>query len=196
MRTEQIKIFTITELSEDAQDYAYQKWLSHNEYPWHDENRGSLDKFEKIFPIKVKNWEYGYGCHISFTMICEDALAEISGIRLMKHIYTHYFSDIFSRKHYSIMGKNGKYKYRHSRIMWETENCPLTGYWIDNVLLDPIWEFLKKPDSRTFKDLMGDCLHKWVHTCEDDFEACQTKEYFLDLAQANDMEYTEDGRIY
>lgn len=63
MRTETrtYTIYTLSELTEEARQKAYSDWLSHSEYDWADENAAALKKFEQIFNIEVRSWNYD-GC--------------------------------------------------------------------------------------------------------------------------------------
>ena len=68
---------------------------------------------------------------------------------------------------------------------------------MDNEILDPIYKFLDKPDENCdFKQLMSRCLNAWIEACDNDYQYCTSMEYFIEESQANDWEYTEDGRQY
>ena len=93
---------------------------------------------------------------------------------------------------------NGKYTYKHrySKIIKDT-CCVLTGYYIDDDILEPIYDFLKKPSKHvTFADLMRDCLQFWVIACNKDYEACTSMEYFAELCEANGYEFTGYGNVW
>lgn len=197
MRTIEVNIFGINELSDKAKEKAWMKWQEKADYPWADENRNTMREFEKIFPIKVTNWEYGYRNDYDFEMTCEDIITELEGFRLQKYIWNNYRTQIFKGK-YRSKGEyvDGKYQYksRRSRIQ-TTDSCVLTGYYIDDDILGPVYEYLndRKP-NKDFKELMNDCLDAWIKACESDYDACFTLEYFIDHAEANDYEFTEDGK--
>ena len=73
----------------------------------------------------------------------------------------------------------------------------LTGYYIDDCILDPIYKFLKFPtENVTFDDLMNDCLDSFFRACRDDMESTQTLEYFTEESNANNWEYLLDGNLF
>lgn len=191
------EVYSIDELSENAREKAYYSWLRDFDYPWADDNRATLDKFENIFPIKVKNWEYGYRKYINFEMTCDDEIAELSGIRLLKYIYNNYYDFLYKGRYYSIRhcDENGKYsfKYKYSKVI-KDNSCPLTGYYMDDEILEPIYKFLKNPSpSITFENLMYKCLDNWLYACDKDYEYCTSMEYFIEESRDNGWEYFEDG---
>lgn len=192
-------LYTIHELDERALEKALSDFCASSDYPWADENEGTLDVFTNIFPVRVRKWEYGgYSCpFIDFTMTCDDEIADLSGWRLATYIWNNYRHDLYKGKYYS-KGKyvNGKYTYkaRYSKILLDS-SCVLTGYCMDDEILAPIYEFLKKPDSRTFEDLMGDCLDAWVQACNEDYESYFSMENFIDMCDANNWEFDEYGRL-
>ena len=62
MREETIKVYKFSELDPKVQEkvieqFQNEDWL----YSWQDENNETLKAFEKIFPVIVRDWEYG-GC--------------------------------------------------------------------------------------------------------------------------------------
>jgi hypothetical protein len=184
-------VYKFDELSGDAKEKALE-WARETDYPWLDENKNSLDEFEKIFPVSVGRWEYGGCCwsYINFSMTCEDEISELSGLRLAKYLWNNYSDELYTRKRYS---KGAKFRY--SRIILEAD-CVLTGYYMDEVILEPIYDFLKKPDGRTFQRLMKDCLDSWVSACNKDFEAYYDNESMEDFIRANEYEFDESGRFY
>lgn len=198
MKTATIKLYNLSELSETAQRKAYDEWYSHCDYFWHSDNVSTLKKFENIFPIS--NVDYGYSSydsHISFRMDCNDEIEELSGIRLAKYIYNNYYKYISKGKYYSTKGTyvDGKYQYkfRHSKIIQEN-SCVLTGYYIDDCILEPIYNFLKTQDSSvTFYDLMDDCLQSWIIACQKDCEYNSSFEYFLENESNSETMYLENG---
>jgi hypothetical protein len=191
--TRLVTLYPLSELEGSARERALD-WLRDDNDFWVEERRATLAAFEKIFPITVKDWEYGYRNHISFTFDYEEEIAELSGIRLMKYLYNNYFSDLWKGKHYWPkrigLGKPS----RISRVIFDN-CCPLTGYYLDEEILEPIFNFLKKPDETTFYDLIYDCLQSWIYACDKDAEYQQSEEALLEMAEANDYLFDEHGRI-
>jgi hypothetical protein len=201
MRKVCVKIYKYDELSDSAKEKARQWWIGceSQDHAWAKENRETLDVFCALFPVKVSDWEYGYQNYINFSMTCNDEIETLSGWRLATYLWNNYRRDLYKGKYYSTSGKciDGKYHYksRHSRIILDN-CCVLTGYCIDDDILKPIYDFLNRPDSQTFYDLMNDCLQSWVYACRDEYEHALSDESAEDAIRANEYEFTKDGSIY
>lgn len=199
MRAVQVYVYKYEELSDRARKKALHNFQMSDYYPWADENKETLKAFENIFPIKVREWQYGgYGDYIRFDFIADYEIEELSGVRLATYIYNNYFPYLFKGKYYS-KGKyvDGKYTYkqRYSKVMFDN-SCVLTGYIIDDDILEPVYKFLKKPCKHTnFKDLMRECLEKWLSACIRDYEAYFSEENFMEMCESNGWEFFEDGKI-
>jgi len=205
MRIKKIKLYKFNELSEEAKEEAIENYRNTDHYYYNgDDNRASLAAFENIFPIKIGGWSYGGASDddISFTMQCDDNIAELSGQRLATYIWNNYRNQIYKGKYYSSkMIPTGRdtppminYRYRYSRCTLE-EGYNLTGYCADIYLLNPIFEFMRQPvNSMTFEDLMRECLNEWISQCTKDAEFTYTEEYIKDFFEANDYEFDENGK--
>jgi hypothetical protein len=191
MRTETITrtLYSINELSEDAQQKAHEAWAAAADYPWAEDNRRSLEAFCKIFPVNAKSWEYGYRDSITgrYERIESQEVADLTGFRLQRYVFNNYYHQITEPKIYYRNGKK-----RRSRIF--KQPTELTGYCIDYDITAPIFEFLRsRKPSGTLEDLLNDCLNAWLSAVSKDYEACFSFEYFKDHAKANKYEYDEDG---
>lgn len=200
MRTVEVKLFQYDELSEEAKEKARNWWRSIDSYGWHSENRETLEAFCNAFPVDAKDWEYSpYHARISPRFTGEDELGELSGLRLRTYLVngSGWSRLLWQAKTYS---KHPDYwpgvKKRKSRIIVEPTSCPLTGFYLDEVLLDVLRAFIAKPDGRTCAELLGDCLHAWANACRDDMAANETDEAAEDAIRANEYEFTEDGERY
>ena len=194
MRTVTINIYKIDELSKKAQRRAYEHWLQKAEYPWHDDNVKTLRKFEEIFPLKISEFEYGGGrnyIHFIFTEYKD--IENLSGIRLLKYIYQNYYKYLFTLKTYYTITKTDFLKSRKSKIQYIVYDCPLTGCYMDEEILKPIRDFLKKPENITFYVLIKRCLDAWLDACDRDYESYFSFESFLNIASINKYKYLENG---
>jgi len=63
------------------------------------------------------------------------------------------------------------------------------------ILLDEIRAFLKKPDSRSFQELIDDCTHKLLTTIHNEGEYIYSDEGLFELCQVNEYEFTIDGEF-
>lgn len=126
MRTETrtYTIYTLSELTEEARQKAYSDWLRHSEYDWADENAAALKKFEQIFNIEVRSWNYD-GCTYGYRFVSHYSgeVEEMHGARLVAYLMNNYWHHLFLRKTYR--NKDFTHK-RSSRIFYDTD-CVLTG---------------------------------------------------------------------
>lgn len=190
MRTIQLKLYRIDELTEDARKRALQYLRNDLEYPWIWDNRRTLEEFSKIFPVRVVGWSYGNGPeYIHWKFIDIDTIANLNGIRLYKYLWNTYRHEIYKGRWYY---KDGKVRY--SKVFLDN-SCVLTGYWLDNVILEPIYNFLKKPTDATFYYLLDECLTAWVRACAEDVELFDSDASLIDAALANNYEFLEDGTL-
>ena len=199
MRTKTLTVYNYSELSEEAKERACQEMLEHFDYPWSGENRDTLTEFENNFPVTVKDFRYG-SCNsfVDFDFTSDDKTEELTGVRLLKYLHNNYYDVLFKGKYYSkTKYVDGKFssKHRHSKV--QKENCcTLTGYYIDDAILKPIYEFLKNPvEHINFYDLMNECLQSWLSAVNNDYEAMQSEEYLAEHAEVNEIEFDEDGNL-
>lgn len=214
MKTKTINVYTFDELSEEAKQKAIDNYRNSGmDYFWGNDNEKTLNEFAGIFPITINNWQYG-GCRgdINFHMTCDDEIIELKGIRLLKYLYNNYEHWLFKGKYYQSFCcekekdikhhprlkneqlSNGKYFQSYYSKLQKDTCCVLTGYCIDDDILNPIYEFLKKPtDNINFEDLMQDCLDSWIKACSDDYEYQQSDEAISEHLEANEYEYDETG---
>jgi len=213
------KVYTFAELSDDAKENVFNEFReSIDDYFWHNDNAETLKAFEDIFPIKHS--DYRYGCQNYINSSIEESaidyyysteILEFTGIRLYKYIVNNYSEYLFKpaykksfdghKKHKRIRNKiadhtKKKYCSYYSGISFD-DSCVLTGYCIDDDILKPIYDFLKKPDkTSTLEDILKDCLEEWLSACNRDYEYQFSEEAIIETIDANDYEFTEDGKIY
>ena len=200
MKTISIEVYEAEELSEFAKQRAHYDWCLETDYDFHQDNKKTLDAFVQIFPLKIDSYEYGgQGAHIVFSMEegHDDEIAKLSGWRLSTYLWNNYQRQLFKGKYYNKHkhASEGliKYWHRNSNILLE-RNCVLTGYFLDEYILGPVYDFLAKPDEHTtFRDLMRDCLNMWLKTCEADREDFFSLDHFLEEAKEGEWMYKEDG---
>lgn len=213
MKTVRIKIYKFNELSKKAQQVAIDKWREDETYDWiFDEAVNTLDKFAKIFSININhfNFEEPYSNRYSFEM--EDTILELSGQRLATYIWNNYKREIFKPKIYSKLVKTFKdgtpipvskehpagfrLPTRHSGCTIDN-SCVLTGVCYDQSVLQPIYDFLDKPSkSKDFKDLLEDCLQSLCKDVQGEIEGNSEDEAIKETIEANDYDFTADGKMY
>ena len=206
----EFKSYTIDELSDKAKEHAYSKWNNDDHYVWSREAEATLNEFCRIFDIKMDRWEYN-SCNYSYRFTVQnDTLDDednnVTGLRLATYIWNNYAKYITKGKYYSLWSKTekseknpsvGKLKFRYSKVMTEIDNCPLTGYCFDMNILDSIIDCLEyKKIYNNYRELIKECLDKFFNACVKDCEYCESMEYFVEEAQANEHEYDENGRAF
>ena len=147
MRTVQrtYTLFDIEELEETARQKAYTDWLAKgNDYLYASENCNTLEAFCNLFRIVCTNYRYD-SCtyYYRFYTEQEEDMEGLSGIRLRTFICNNFHYGLYYPKTY--WTKDLKKK-RNSRISL-ISSCPLTGFVMDDIMLQPLMEFLQHPDN-------------------------------------------------
>ena len=155
-------------------------------------DRQTLDTFCERLGIVCRNWRYdAYNYSYDYRSRQEDCIDRLNGWRLATYLTNNHWSDLYAPK-YFWKGTKG----RKSRIFIDT-CCPLTGYYIDNYILAPMYDFLKSPSENvTFDNLINACLRSFFRACRDDMESTQTMEYFVEECNAHNWEYLSDGKLF
>jgi hypothetical protein len=193
MRKINLEVYSIYELSESAKKAAYQNWLDSEQYAWGMDNEKVLEAFCEIFPINVYQWEYDENSsYFRFEMECEEEITNLSGHRLAKYIWNNYKDFLYKGKYYNKhTGKS-----RDSKIQLKSYGV-LTGYWIDDEIMQPLYNFLNDPNEvMDFFDLMHECLTNFVGACSLDVADYFSEEHFIDICNENEWEFYESGDRY
>jgi len=186
MRTIETNAYTLDELSEDAKQKAYQNFLETREYFWLDEWVESMQKGLKEFEFDLSDYNidphYPGRSNVRIKHMGNDDILELKGVRLWKYIRANGFEYI--QNHYTKKLEN-----------IHDKNCPLTGYCGDVDFLEPIVKFMERPDSSTIEDLMQECIESVLNGIREDVEYQDSFEFFEQEAEANNLEFTENGDI-
>ena len=190
MRTIEINIYKMNELSEDIQDKIVNDFRCDDSLPYGDEILASMKAIAKHLDVKITDYQ------LSDT---QDSYVKhtVSGVgahpihRTYRYIVNN-FSGILKRN--KVYEKNGKK--RVSKIIKEDSCCPLTGVYYDEIFLDVIREYLKKPDHRIVEDIIHTTLNCATKIYYDECKNYFSKENVLAMSEANNWEYTEDGEFF
>jgi hypothetical protein len=215
-------IYTFSELSESQKDQAFDKWRESNDYPWHSENQESLYGFANRFNISIRDYSVGT-CSHSYVKIGKDHISddvlELSGVRLATWLWNNHQAVFLQREYITSFamsvddynnkkrwnpywsnsekksGKDGEYYWitKSKKITLQRPDCPFTGYHMDEALLQPLHDFMDKPDSRTYAELLQDCVDNWVKDVVQDMEYSDSREAFDQVA--DECEFYEDGEM-
>ena len=157
------------------------------------ENCDTLEAFCNLFRIVCTNYRYD-SCTYAYRFYTkhEADTEELSGVRLLAYLYNNFHAGLYKPKVYWTKDRK---KRRRSRISVTCE-CPFTGVVSDEIILQPLMDFMRSPDTRNFKELMRDCLENFFRSCRDDCEYCESEEYFTDESHRNNWEYLIDGTLF
>lgn len=202
MRHETITIYKFSELSEKAQHRAWENGPDFSG-DCSGDFRATLAAFEKIFDISVYRWnvnDYNY----NFAYVTAGAATgapENNPLRLARYIWNNYAEYITKGKYYSTRGRwiNGKYhyKYRYSKATFDMDNCPLTGFCYDLDILQPVLDCLHyKRFFDSYDELIDACLNGFFQAWQADIEYHASPEYFAEMCEINDYEFTETGEMW
>ena len=75
--------------------------------------------------------------------------------------------------------------------------CTLTGVCYDNDILQPVYDFLERPNlSTTFEDLIQEIESAISKTFDNTEEWLNSDEFIRDEIEANEYEFKADGSIF
>lgn len=121
----------------------------------------------------------------------DDGIETLSGQRLATYLWNNYRHQPYKGKYYSKYPKS-----RYSRVILDN-SCVLTGFYIDDSILAPMYEHMDKPNgSQTFRELIDLCLDSYFKACRDDYNHSQSEECFVKDAEANDWEFLSSGELF
>lgn len=208
MKTIEIKILTFEELTPEAQQVAIEDYRNNQtfDFVW-DDAHATIKEFLDWVPMIKTGRNSWLDCNLDSV---EDKIRELTGLRL-RTWFLNNFSFLYKRKylknfeghkaHRMIRNKEvnrtgKKYCFAYSNIQ-ETKECNLTGHCYDMDFLDPIYNFIAAPDKSTnFDEVIKDCFDSLRKSIENEIEAMQENEYITEEIEANDYEFTADGKMY
>lgn len=223
MITKTFELYEYNELSEEAKDRIRDEWRGCDDLmdAYNSDYEAVLTEFSKICNVNVFDWSVGlYGSHFRFD--CKGypyevydnegyvdeyiELASLSGKLLFRYVLNNIIPHIIKGKYYSRWhyDENGKAhsKHRYSRVIMEKGSCPLTGYYADCDIIEPIVKYYRAwttyPADYTYEDLMKECLNAFFDVWEKDYEYQDSDEAIDEMIEANwdDRLYFEDGTEY
>ena len=181
MRIDTVKteVYNFSELSDDAKETAISKHREDEyDYLWGEDAISSLKAFSKSFDINLKDYSLdNSACNswITFDADGDDFCAEdIVGIRVFKYLLNNYEATIKS-----------------------FIDCGETGYCMDCDIIQPIKDFIAKPNkTTTLHDLYDLCFDAFIKSWNADIEYQNSDEAITETIEANEYEFTADGELY
>lgn len=181
--TKTINVYEFSELSDKAKQKAIYDFYQDVDFAWVDENNDTLKRFCDVFDCRIKR--------DGLQLRKDNTVSDMSGIRLLKYLHNNYYNDLFKPKYLGHVKNKAKY----SKCQRDT-SCVLTGYYMDEDMLQPIYDFMKKSDENTtFQDLIDRCLDAFNRAVEQDAEYQQSEEYFEDMCEANGYTFDVNGKM-
>lgn len=203
MKKVEMSIYRYSELDEEIQDKLFSKWLENGgdgeTDSWTNENLDSIKKGVKLFAI-VKDWCLDAVSHRSYVTfeIWGNEVAELEGLKLRKWLLSNQYLIFKELKEYE---KNGKK--RRSKITYVNTCYPLTGYFMDDVFLEPfrnfIYNYTNKERLTTLEDLINEGLERCFSAIQTECEYYTSREYFDEImleGYNSDILYFYDGTEY
>lgn len=211
MRTIELKLYKAKELSEVAQAAAHQQYLSIGmEFYQGEDYIMSLRKGLKAFDCRLDDYRIEWGCknrsHVKWTLTAngsglgygeDNKVLNMKGLRLHKYIINHYECFLTENKPVGkYISERRNYQMRNKAVRVATQ-CPFTGVTTDESFLEPIRNFMDKPTmNTTFEDLIDSAVENLLSDAEKEYEYTLSLQYFLEMAEANEWEYTAIGKQY
>lgn len=216
MKELNLKLYSFGELKESSKKSVIERMRNEIQENSMDANfseyLATLKEFSDIFGIKVYDIDVTpYSNHFRFEFKNDYAYewydGEISnedttGKLLLRWINNNVVPYIYENKVFF-----GKFKYengkfikcikRVSRILLSSD-CPLTGCCYDYDILNPLYEYLQKPDFKiSLYDLVNKCLTYFFGCVQTEYEYCGSDDYVSEELQycslyENNL-YFEDG---
>lgn len=206
-RTIRTKVFKFSELSEAAKQKAIESYRNDGidvSYIY-DEAHESIKAFNELFGTDEgsRSWLDVRTSNI------DDNICSLSGNRLRTYIINNFswkWTDkIRFSKHIDGSFQKSEWRYKYDCTKYRVSkiaeinnilNCPLTGVCYDNSLLQPIADFIKKPDTyTTFESLMSNCVNELRKDLENEENYRNSDEAIREDIQANDYEFFKDGSM-
>lgn len=193
MRVKTINAYTAQELKEKfpaAFEKAHREFTeSQDEILWQDETVGSLLKLIKQAGYKVKDYSLGAYNRGNCLRLEERPCDELSGKRAFSWLENEVLKGLRIRYKSPERWKQSKYGNRAGTV----PDCPLTGYFADEVYLKALKENLRS--GMSVKESLEDLESTCAKILEDELDAQNSEEYFLETSEANEYEYDERGDL-
>jgi len=200
-----IKVYDINELKKQFPD-TFEKVLiewrtSQDEIFWQGEIVDSLKKCFETAGLSLEDWLLGgQGSYVEFTM--PTYWSELSDYDMRVEEYTgrralNWLKDAFGLKSVKRVNYIGHDKKKHFRydvtnLDGSDWSCEFTGYCADHDYLESLLDDVCKGGC-TLEDAFSNLADVCGKLIEQEIEYQQSEEYFLEEAEANDYQYTEDG---
>lgn len=174
-----LTVYPFEELDSDAQQRAYENWLSGGVWHWGDDWAASIKNFCEIAPIGFISADYAAG-HVDVNWSEKDSYQNdngrfLAGIRAWKWLHNNGWHDL------SKANADGA--------------CTLTGYCGDCPPFDVIKAYCEG-DPRLVPDLeqvFYEAAQAWAHAARKDLEYSESLDAFKEVCEGNEYEFDIEG---
>lgn len=173
MRTIETTLYHYNELTPEAQERArewYRECQDQDGYLWR-ESRESLDQFLSEFNAEFRNRNQ-YSIRVNGGYARESDISDLSYVRLWKYLNAN-----------------------HADCISKIGHCQFTGMCWDEVLLDGIAEFMRKPYETDFEGLLYSCCEDLRIAVENEIDYQNSDEAIEESILANEYEFNDQGEI-
>ena len=174
MKKIEILLYSFSELSQEAKEYALNKWNENNDYHFGDEALESLKKFAEHFNAELRDWSIdyleGYRSHVKF-VLPEPEPTEKELKEMIKSM--------------------GSYNKKTLRGLGD---CKFTGVCFDENCADGAREAFVKGE-RNLLELLFAGYGEWHRAVTGDVEYQMSEEAFAETCEANEYTFEENGKM-
>lgn len=194
METRTYNVYTYEEASNELKEIIIDKFRE-SEYDrgfnWSREYIESLEAF--CASTEIKLIDYQLGCSASFSGIkwryesykWDFDVDNISGLRLRTWLINNWVNKWEKGKYY--------HKSWYSKIQTVID-CPFTGFHADYSLIEPILNFIKKPEKHiTLRYIINECFDNFANAYCADEEYQYSDEAIINTIIANKYMFNENG---
>lgn len=193
-------VYSFKELSEEAKEKAIESFRLVIDLPYCEEAINSIKEIAKAMNCNAEYYSNDGICY-SVEFISNDDIETLQGKRAYAYIVNNYLMPNKSYKTYwkdkciyTYGRKNWK---RKSNLFYGWDDCPFTGYCMDCCFIEAWknWEknFNKYSTVGEFINLVADTLAK-VWTEDNEYQL--SDEFIIDMIEANDYEFFENGKQF
>ena len=200
--TNTFNVYTFDELSNNAKENAIDSFRYNNNLVWQDEAINTIKAIATAMNCDVNYWSYDGICYsVEFTSKEFQDIEILEGKRAYAYIVNNYLMPNKSYKTYwkdRCIHTDGRKNWkRKSNLFYSWDDCPFTGYIMDCCFIEA-WKKWEKNfnNNSTVEDFIELVANSLAEDWTKDNEYQQTDEYIIEMIEANDYEFLENGTRY
>ena len=198
--TNTFNVYSFEELSDDAKEKAIENYRNEMDFSWTDDIINTINMISKAIHCDYDYYSYdGITYKVWFTP--NDFDTDIKGKRAWTYIINNFITPYEKPKTYYLnhcVYSDGRKNWsRKSKINYSLEDCPFTGYYLDCCFYSA-WIAWKRNFTlnSTINDFLSILSNKLGEEWSEDNEYQYSDDRIIEMIEANDYEFLEDGRQY